>query len=155
MTTLANVSIKDNSSWTTLLNMIYPVGSYYISNSSTSPAIRFGGTWSAITGRFPYFNAGTDTGGSNTHTHGLSNGAAMIDFMSTGTALILGKTNATQKWGSNGVPSAPQGKRYTWGESGPAEESFVGGYLTSLYGNSNSANGAPAYQTFYAWRRTA
>lgn len=145
------------ATWVNLMDIMYPIGSVYISYTNVSPATRFGGTWSAITGKFPYFNAGTSTGGSNTHTHGLSNGAAMIDLMSVGggTALVFGKTNATQKWGSNGVPSAPQGKRYILGESGEAGESFVGGYLTGLYGNSNSANGVPAYQTFYAWRRTA
>lgn len=71
MPTLANVSIKDNSSWTTLLNMIYPVGSYYISNNTTSPATRFGGTWTRLQdNRFLrcYTSAGS-TGGSDRHKH--------------------------------------------------------------------------------------
>lgn len=32
------------------------------------PGILFGGTWTSVTGRFLYCNAGTGTGGSNTHT---------------------------------------------------------------------------------------
>lgn len=51
-----------------LTDLIYPVGSYFLSNSSTSPASLFGGGWSALTGRFLYCNSGTGTGGSNTHT---------------------------------------------------------------------------------------
>ena len=67
-TTLANISIKDNSSWNTYLNLIYPVGSIYIAYTSTSPATRFGGTWSQISSRFLYCTTGVGTGGSNTHT---------------------------------------------------------------------------------------
>lgn len=35
-----------------LLNLIYPVGSIYMSVNNTSPATLFGGTWSQIKGRF-------------------------------------------------------------------------------------------------------
>lgn len=49
-TTLASISIKDNSTWNTYLNLIYPIGSVYISYTSTSPATRFGGTWAAHSG---------------------------------------------------------------------------------------------------------
>lgn len=53
-TTLANISIKDSSSWNTYLNLIYPVGTLYFSYTSTSPANRFGGSWSAISSKFIY-----------------------------------------------------------------------------------------------------
>ena len=68
-TTLANISIKDSSSWNTYLNLIYPVGSYYLANTATSPGSRFGGTWSQITGqRFLCGHSSAGTGGGNTHT---------------------------------------------------------------------------------------
>lgn len=67
-TTLANISIKDSSSWNTYLNLIYPVGSIYIAYTSTSPASRFGGTWSQITSRFLYCTTNTNTGGEQNHT---------------------------------------------------------------------------------------
>lgn len=35
-----------------LINLIYPIGSIYISVSSTSPATLFGGTWEQIENRF-------------------------------------------------------------------------------------------------------
>ena len=56
------------ATWVNLMDIIYPVGSVYSSYTSTSPASRFGGSWTAITGAFPYYNAGTGTGGSNSHT---------------------------------------------------------------------------------------
>lgn len=50
----------------------YPVGAYYMSSNSTSPAVLFGGTWTQITNRF-IFAAGSgysvnSTGGSATKT---------------------------------------------------------------------------------------
>lgn len=57
----------------TLLNLIYPVGSIYMSVSSTSPATFLGGTWVQIKDTFllaagTTYAAGT-TGGSATNTH--------------------------------------------------------------------------------------
>ena len=47
-TSLTKISIKDSSSWNSFLDLIYPIGSLYFSSNSTSPATRFGGTWSAL-----------------------------------------------------------------------------------------------------------
>lgn len=118
----------------------WPVGSVYISYNSTSPASRFGGSWTAITGRFPYFNAGTSTGGANTvklttsempaHTHQIP----MAWVENTGNLSITdnrwcyrdsGKTTAKPTWSA-------------WGTGGDGAH-----------------NNMPAYQTLYAWRRTA
>lgn len=41
-----------NSSFSGLLNVVYPVGSIYMSVNSASPADLFGGTWEQIQGRF-------------------------------------------------------------------------------------------------------
>ena len=56
----------------TLLNLIYPVGSIYMSVSSTSPATFIGGTWERIQDKFllsagSAYSAGS-TGGEVTHT---------------------------------------------------------------------------------------
>lgn len=55
----------------------YPVGSYYMSSNSTSPAVLFGGTWTQIQNRF-IFAAGSgysvnSTGGSETKTLSVAN----------------------------------------------------------------------------------
>lgn len=56
------------ASFINLTDLIYPIGAYYLSGASTSPASLFGGSWYTVTGRFLYCNSGTVTGGANTHT---------------------------------------------------------------------------------------
>lgn len=119
--------------WEDLWKKIYPVGAVYISYVSTSPASLFGGEWTAITGRFPYFNAGTSTGGSNTHTLTLSQ-------MPKHSHKVYGG------WGSgsadNGSFRADQNSPAHWWRA------------TGDEGGNASHNNMPAYQTLYAWRRT-
>ena len=70
---LKTQSLKNNG----ILDKIYPVGSIYMSTSSTNPSTYFGGTWSAWgSGRVPVgvssgdsdFGSAEKTGGSKTHT---------------------------------------------------------------------------------------
>ena len=44
-----------------IFNLIYPVGSIYLSMNSTDPSKLFGGTWEAINSRF-LIGTGTATG---------------------------------------------------------------------------------------------
>ena len=135
MPTLNNVSIKDGSSWVTYLNMIYPVGSIYIAFNNTSPATRFGGTWSQITSRFLYCTTNTDTGGNNNHT-------LTIDQIPSHQHQVLlagqGSTRGALSWNGDATNGGLYG----------------GGYV-SYTGGGKSHNNMPAYQGVYCWRRTA
>lgn len=56
-----------------IFNLIYPIGSYYMSSSATNPGTLFGGTWEQITDRMimaagSNYAVGT-TGGAASHTH--------------------------------------------------------------------------------------
>lgn len=62
-----------------IFDMIYPVGSVYISVNTTSPASLFGGTWTKIKGRFLY--ACEDSG----ITSGLTGGAKSVSYTPAGT----------------------------------------------------------------------
>lgn len=118
--------------------MAYPVGAVYISYVSTSPASLFGGTWVAMTGVFPYFNAGTGTGGSNTHT--LT--TAQMPAHNHG---IQGYYLCTKTGGDAKVTAYEIISSDTASSSTPILSTGGGG----------SHNNMPAYQTLYAWRRTA
>lgn len=85
----------------------YPVGAYYMSSDSTSPAVLFGGTWTQITNRF-IFAAGSgysvnSTGGSATKTlvtdnlpsHSHSCGSAGSHTHTRGTMNITGNFGGT------------------------------------------------------------
>ena len=68
--------------WTNILDVIYPVGSIYMSTVNVSPASTIGGSWAQITGRF--IKADTtpsSTGGSDTHTH--TYGADWLSYYGT------------------------------------------------------------------------
>ena len=135
--TLSKVSLKDSSSWYTLLNLIYPVGSIYISYTSTSPGTRFGGTWNAISDSRMWRPAGSwnSCAGSNfisvnnlpSHTHSY-----LMDISSN--------------WYDGGG--------YRFMVRGDANS----GYDRMTYNTNATGKGQeywPLYRTCYCWYRTA
>ena len=130
---------------------LYPVGTVYISYNSTSPATLFGGSWAAITGRFPYFNAGTGTGGANSHIHSLGGAYAKAGYdLSNSPNIQLGK-KATNQWSSSGVLF-----EWTPNQMGRYKEGTITKSIgVPLGGGTDSSSTMPAYQSLYAWRRTS
>lgn len=61
-----------------VVDMVYPVGSIYMSVSSTSPATLFGGTWVQLKDRFLL-------GAGDTYTNGATGGVASITYTPAGT----------------------------------------------------------------------
>ena len=59
------------ATWVNLMDIVYPIGSMYIANSSTSPASIIGGSWAQITNAA--LRGATSVGytGSDTHTIAL------------------------------------------------------------------------------------
>ena len=126
----------------TLLNLIYPVGSIYMSVSSTSPATFLGGTWERIQDKFllaagSTYAAGA-TGGEATHKLTTSEMPAH-----THNAAVAGGTEA-------------------YGTTRTAIGSFnvvTSGYLDSSTsvrtGGDGAHNNMPPYLAVYVWKRTA
>lgn len=65
-----------------IFNLIYPIGSYYMSSSATNSGTLFGGTWEQITDKMIMAAGSTytvnTTGGTTTHTHTTGSHALTI-----------------------------------------------------------------------------
>ncbi len=126
----------------------YPIGSVYISFSSTNPSTYFGGTWERIKGRFLLSADDSsykvnNTGGEVTHT-------LTIDEMpSHNHDFSRGASNKYEHIyiSTNGAWNTP---------SSGSGYGFGAGYMTiSNRGGSQAHNNMPPYIVVYMWRRTA
>lgn len=78
MASIGTIRFRNGSSW---IDILHPIGSFYISNTSTSPASLFGGSWTQITNAALRGAAGTGYTGSDStvltvnqipsHTHNI------------------------------------------------------------------------------------
>lgn len=142
-----NENFRKVSSITSILNTVYPVGSYYINETnSTNPAKLFGfGTWVAVQDKFIVAKGSTytSTGGSASHSHPLSdNGAAAIGFNDTifRTRQVTNSYTSTQTKAVSGAVTVASG---------------TGTATAALLGNTDSTTNVPPYQAAYIWKRTA
>lgn len=134
-----------------LIDLIYPVGSIYISVNSVSPVTLFGGTWEQIQDKF-LLGAGNEyiigsTGGEAEHTltinempahgHRLWSGYDNQDNTNCGH-----DTLRYQAYWANG------NRGYNWGGSGTD-------YFIEFTGGSQSHNNIPPYLAVNIWKRTA
>lgn len=142
---MANAYYKNGSSWINMANVFYPVGAYYLANTSTSPSSLFGGTWNNLTGRFLYCNNGTAQNGENSHILTIAEMPSHGHDIYTGSVKEDG--NVDIYWG--GGNRAARSPSTTW-----YSVSHEGG-ICKLRGNSSAHNNMPAYRTCYCWYRTA
>ena len=124
------------------IDMIYPVGSIYISVNTTSPATYFGGTWQRITDRFllaagsTYANGAT--GGSATHT-------LTVDEMPS-------HRHSAQYATTGGYKS---GNLSQSNYAASSTVSMYGNIFTDYEGGGKAHNNMPPYLVVYMWKRTA
>lgn len=146
------------------LDMIYPVGTVYISTNSTSPSTFLGGTWTRIQDTFllaagSTYTAG-DTGGNATHSHttnaGTTGGTAItVDQMPSHTHQVKLYTIAgdiAQSWGT--IDNVNQ--KAEW-DSGPVKATGGGQAHThtQVSVGTDSQSNMPPYLAVYVWERTA
>lgn len=155
---LGNVALEDSETapgpgtpqMTTLMNMVYPVGSIYMSVNATSPASLFGGTWESLGGRFLIGQDETYTAGS---TGGEAAHTLTVNEMPTHS-----HTLKRQQWFSDdAVYYADTGSIYNWrsgeGKYGTTSYSYRGN--TENSGGGHAHNNMPPYLAVYMWKRTA
>lgn len=127
----------------TLLDKIFPIGSIYITVSSSSPASLFGGQWEQIKDKFllaagDNYTAGS-SGGEATHTLSISE-------MPSHSHSFSGVNNGTTVTGSLGAYPA---KIYQ-----DCIPNWTGGYINDT-GGSQAHNNMPPYLAVYVWQRIA
>ena len=144
-----------------LLNLIYPVGSIYISTSSTfNPQTVWGGTWKKTADGRCLIGASTayplgSTGGSTTHTHTTQAHAITQNEM----AAHQHDNNARINW-FNDLGHGLLGNGWAAStnirvDAGSNKTSTVGGGAAHSHGNTGSASNMQPYLVVYIWERTA
>lgn len=147
--TTTKVSVSD------LLNLVYPIGSIYMSVTNISPSTFLGGTWEQIKGVFLLSASNTyvagSTGGSATHK--LT--AAQMPSV-TGKISFHGKYTGNMVSGASGAfsPTSTVSGKYATGTSSTGSNSVeVVGFDNG--GQGQAHNNMPPYLTVYMWKRTA
>ena len=157
------VAVLDNAGWVyyrTPVDLIYPVGSIYMSINATNPKELFGGTWEQIKGRFllgmsSSYPAGS-TGGEATHT--LTSREIPFHNHDIGqqgnTSKILPTQIAVDDSSHEQYVTTLEGGRSGWYKSSVAWDGRIATRdQTSPYGQAH--NNMPPYLAVYIWKRTA
>lgn len=144
-----------------LINIIYPVGSIYMSVNNVSPATFLGGTWERIQDTFLWCagskHAAGSTGGEETHTLSVAE-------IPSHTHLI--RHNREDNGGyvpANAYAHAVQSGSETNGNTGNGlftdrikdSDVWSGSGFNQPTGGSLSHNNMPPYLSVYVWKRTA
>lgn len=125
-----------------ILDLVYPVGSIYLSVSGTNPGTLFGGTWERIKDRFllaagDSYAAGA-TGGEAAHTLSVAEMPAHYHI-----------PTSSERWQTLGFASGGW-TTPVWNDNGNPTTA-----ATSTTGGSQPHNNMPPYLAVYVWKRTA
>ena len=148
-----------NNDYGSIFNLIYPVGSIYMSVNSVSPATLFGGTWERIQDRFllaagSSYAAGS-TGGEATHKLTVTEMPAHTHIQNAHSHTHEYKGDASASLsGSN-----PSGTGSVMRRKDPTDKTGLSTSATTATNQNTGGGGAhnnmPPYLTVYMWRRTA
>ena len=137
---------------------VYPVGSIYISTSSTNPSTIYGGTWErygqgktlvGLNEGEPEFNTINKTGGEKTHTLTINEMPSHNHNLGGHTFLWgenVGNVNIKNANAETGATS--QNRLYTY-------QNQYGWVNTLVNGGSQPHNNLQPYITVYMWKRTS
>ena len=137
----------------------HPVGSYYWSNDSTSPATLFGGTWEALPPGYTLIaqGSGSDDFGSYTYTAGQKYGERKHQLTTDEMPAHeheqgdwMWAVSASFNTGSYNIPGASSGNATTYAEGKASQRVW-----TESSGNNAPHNNVQPVIASYGWKRTA
>lgn len=150
-----------------IVDIVYPVGSYYWSSNATNPGYIFGGTWEQVKDKFVLaagdsYKVGA-TGGEATHKLTVSEMPSHNHSASTnstgGHSHSLPMKNTDDEAGNQGLMAGGAFTGRVWVTGGSAWSGSVGSHSHSVTVNSTGGSGAhnnmPPYIVAYCWHRTA
>lgn len=155
-------SVNGQTGAVTILDMVYPVGSIYMSVNSTSPSILFGGTWEPLYNSF-LLGAGNEyavnsMGGTLKHTHsyGFQYNAYYYatPFENATNAGIISYDSANNEVIPSHVHTESDNITINSGALS-AGKSVTGAYRYKQVGNVEYVDNLPPYIAVYMWKRTA
>ena len=130
-----------------VFDLVYPVGSIYMSVNATNPGTLFGGTWTQIKDTFlvacgdTYANGAT--GGEASHT------------ITTQELPYLGKFSAVSWASGNGATNGIFSKQFMYKDITAPSGSAAGTAEFTAQGGGKAHNNMPPYLAVYVWQRTA
>ena len=124
-----------------IIDIVYPVGSIYMSVNSTSPASLFGGTWSQLKDRF-LLACG------DTYSNGATGGEATHKLT---VAEMPAHTHTGKVYNTDGHYSGSMHETRAWSDTSGTSELQI----TNSVGGNGAHNNMPPYLAVYIWKRTA
>ena len=143
-----------------LVDLIYPIGSIYLSVSSANPSVLFGGTWVQIKDAF-LLSAGdtysADTsGGSATHYHEVGirlNGYYYSTNWELGTSGLIDLQTGPDTLGTSTKPGVQD--TVSVNNNAAAGSKSVAADRVIKKGTTSTGDNLPPYYVVYMWKRTA
>ena len=137
-----------------LVNLIYPIGSIYMSTNNVSPATFLGGDWEQIKDRLLLCSGDSYIAGS---VGGEETVVLSMNNMPSRVVRMIKNSNASAISGYSAI-SLPElgGKSVSsngWAHVDPLDGKAYG--FTEDITHSQSHNNMPPYLTVYCWKRTA
>lgn len=140
------------ASGTGLIDLIYPVGSIYMSTNSTSPQDFLGGEWTRIEDAF-LLSAGStytagDTGGNATHSHTTQGHTLTSDEIPS--------HHHSFTYYTYQIASGNVNRRFlSYSGGGTWDSGNTGGGGSHSHGDTGSSSNMPPYLVVYMWTRIA
>ena len=133
---------------TAFINLVYPVGSVYLSVNNTNPGTLFGvGTWEKLSGRYLYANAGTSFEQSSYTGAGTQNHTLTINEMPS-------HAHYTSNFNGGGqTQSQPTTNAGVHGD--PSYRNFNNAGVSNYVGGNQAHNHNVSYMAVFVWKRTA